>query len=117
MKISPIINYNQKYNRDKALDEFLRSYYGCQLHHLASDLLDKGLSPVDIITAIKRAMTICQTGGLEVQAHFMPIYSSRDGAVIRDCKLSELGLKLVLLNARPSARAVAQFQLRVVKLL
>lgn len=89
--------------------------YGAQMPYLASDLLDRGLAPGEVVEAVRRAMMACERGGLPVRRHFQMVYTSRGGSLMRDCKLSGLGYALTLLNASPRHPRVAEWQLRVLR--
>tara|TARA_R110000868_G_scaffold257374_3_gene514484 strand:+ start:8523 stop:8825 length:303 start_codon:yes stop_codon:yes gene_type:complete len=90
-------------------------YYSLQMTHLASDLLNKGLSPKQISDAIVMAVKIAKSSGIGTRKHFMPIYSALKQEIIQDCKLSHLGYGLVLINASPNLSAVGDFQVNVLK--
>ena len=81
------------------------------LHSLL--LLKDGLTPKAVEDAFIRAIKIARSSGLEVEKHFLPIYSQLDQSIVRDCKLSKLGYALVLLNADPEYIIVAEWQLEV----
>lgn len=81
--------------------------------HLASDLLSKGLSPLQISNAITTAIKIANTSGIETHKHFMPVYSGINNEIIQDCKLSHLGYGLVLMNADASLPIVGGFQVDI----
>ncbi|WGK64024.1 hypothetical protein [Croceiramulus getboli] len=97
------------------IDDFMDAYYGRQMKHLASDLLNKGFTPQQISDAINCAIKVANTAGLSTQAHFKPVCSSLNHEVIQDCKLSSLGYGLVLLNADPRHEAVGDFQISLLR--
>lgn len=97
--------------QDDSFDNFKAAWYQSQLHYLASDLLETGLSPSDITTAVRKAIVACKMAGEDVQKHFQPIYTQRHDGVVQDCKLSKTGYGLVLLNADTSNEVVAKWQL------
>jgi len=111
---SPIL-YAKSYRADKVIEDFLQSFYCQQLNYLASDLLNKGFKADEILEALNKAMNICRTAKRPVKKHFMPLYVDRDGVTIRDCKLSLLGYRLLLLNANPKHPATAHFQIKVLE--
>ncbi len=110
-----LVVYHQEFERINSMDDFLRIMYSSRMKYLASDLLKKGLSPVDIANAMRRAMTVAKAGGLNVAAHFMPMYTQFDDGIMQDCKLSHLGYALILMNARPDLASVGKWQLKVLK--
>ncbi len=97
------------------LEAFEDQYYQAQMPYLASDLLELGLRPSEIIEAVRRAIAACEYGGLRPKHHFLPVYSARKGMMIRDCKLTQLGYALTMLNASPHHPQIAQWQLRVLQ--
>ena len=108
-----IIVYHKEYNASQSFENFLDLLYARQMRYLASDLLNEGLSPADIQTAIRRAITAGKNSGLNIRRHFAPFYTEKNGVLISDCKLSRLGYALVLLNADPEAPNVARWQVKV----
>ena len=110
-----IIVYQKKFAPSNFSDEFLDNYFSAQMKYLASDLLDKGLSPGDITIAIQEAISCGQTAGLNIRQHFYPLYTYRKGSLVKDCKLSELGYGLVLLNANVKFPIVANWQIKLVE--
>lgn len=107
--------YQKKYRTYEELDRFQDFYYSYGMPHLASDLLTFGLTPKQIITAVKKATIALQSAGESKRKHFLPIYSEKQGQIIRDCKLSDLGRAFVLINADSSNPRVAKLQLELCK--
>lgn len=105
--------YTKEYDTHNAIRNFMDFYYNLQMEHLASDLLSKGLSPKQISDAVTLAVKMANTSGIEIQKHFKLIYSAIHQEIIQDCKLSPLGYGLVLMNANPNLKVVADFQVRV----
>ena len=85
------------------------------MKYLASDLLDKGLSPKQINEAVVMAIKIANSSGIKVYKHFMPVFSGIDHYIIQDCKLSQLGYGLVLINADVNLEVVGAFQIAILK--
>lgn len=110
-----IIIYHETYDAEESLDNFIDQFHNSQMKYFASDLLEAGLSPLDIQEALKRAMTIGRTSGLEIRQHFSPVYTQSKGQIIKDCKLSKLGYAMILMNARPDKIAVSDWQINVLK--
>jgi hypothetical protein len=100
---------------EDSLTNFRNLYFNGQMKYFASDLLQEGLSPTAIRDAVQKAIRICNISDLEVRAHFQPVYTEMKGTIIKDCKLSQLGYGLVMLNAEETLPIVAQWQLKVVK--
>lgn len=97
------------------LQTFEDLWYSAHMPYLASDLLDSGFTPSEVVEAMRRAMTACEQGGLPVHRHFQMVYTSRGGSLVRDCKLTRFGYALTLLNASPRHPDVARWQLRVLR--
>lgn len=108
-----VVLYNKNYELNESLENFLDTYFGRQMNYLASDLLDEGLSPIEIAEAVRRAMTIGKVAEIAIRRHFIPVYTFYEGTLVRDCKLSNLGYAMVLLNAAPTTPAVAAWQMKV----
>lgn len=105
-----VIVYHNAYDANDSLEQFLDVLFYQEMHYLASDLLDKGLSPDDINQAINRAMLAAKTAGVELRQHFIPIYTDIKGSLVKDCKMSKLGYGLLLLNANTANPMVANWQ-------
>jgi len=107
--------YKQEYYAAGAIANFMDFYYSLQMNHLASDLLEKGLSPNQITDAVSRAINVAKAYGLDASKHFRPVFSSIDAEIIRDCKLSHLAYGLVFMNADEEVISVAEFQVNVLE--
>jgi hypothetical protein len=110
-----MILFQTEYERMGALEDFLDGYYSADLNYLASDLLQQGLSPREVVQAIRKAFVICRNGGEDPRRHFYPIYTQYQGSTVQDCKLSEFGYNLTLLNAPEHLPVVASFQLELLR--
>lgn len=110
-----LLIYQNKYNKPDAINNFLDFYYYIHLNHLASDLLKKGLSPNQISEAVLKAIKIGKSSGLEIQKHFIPVFTDKNKEIINDCKLSKLAYGLVLLNASPDLSSVGKWQIKLLK--
>lgn len=108
--------YSRTYNKSNTILNFIDLYNRLNMSHLASDLLDKGLSPKQISEAVGAAIKIAKASKIETNAHFMPVFSGLNQNIIEDCKLSHLGYGLVLMNADSNLTVVADFQVDVLKL-
>ncbi len=104
-----------KAQRPDSIDNFMDFYYSLRMKHLASDLLNKGLSPQQIGYAVLRAIGVGKSSGLDIRQHFMPVFSGLDKEIVNDCKLSHLGYGLVLMNADVEISLVGDFQISVLK--
>lgn len=110
-----LIIYQERQEGDTAFTQFLDNLRSRQLNYLASDLIQEGLGPRDIVEAIRRATASCRTAGLEVDEHFKPLYSSYRGSLVRDCKLSRFGYYLTVINARPDSEITARWQQKLLE--
>jgi len=108
-----IIVFQKNENPEEALRNFQDFFYSSQMKYLASDLLQEGFSATEIGQAVLKAMTTCQITDVEVRQHFIPIITEINGTLVNDCKLSQLGYGLVLLNADGNIPMVAEWQLKV----
>ncbi|TLP74262.1 hypothetical protein [Maribacter sp. ACAM166] len=107
--------YQKEYALEGSIDNFLDFFYSFQMNSLASDLLYQGLSPKQISDAIIKAINVGKSSGMNIREHFKPVFSSMNGAIVNDCKLSRLGYGLVLMNAEIKLSAVCKWQIKVLK--
>ena len=107
--------YSEKQLEFDTILNFMNFYYSIKMKYLASDLLDKGLSPKHIKKAVVMAIKTANSSGIEVSKHFMPVFSGIDQDIIEDCKLSHLGYGLVLINADANLAVVGAFQIAILK--
>ena len=105
--------YNSNYDTSESIQNFMDFYYSLQMKHLASDFLNKGLSPKQISEAVTMAIKIANSSNIDTHKHFKPVYSAIDQEIIKDCKLSHLGYGLVLMNADKNLPAVSEFQMDI----
>lgn len=110
-----VILFQTRYDATESLDQFLEVLFYRGMKYLASDLLEKGLSPEDIQEAVKRAMLVAKTAGLDLRQHFKVIYTQFRGGLMKDCKLSRLGYVMVVLNARADHALAANLQLQLLE--
>ena len=110
-----IILYAKEYERASSIDHFLTILHSSQMPFFASDLLQKGISLSEISEAIQRAMLAGKASGINVSAHFFPMYTQTESGLVKDCKLSRLGYAMVLMNARPDLSIVGEWQVRVLR--
>ncbi|MCB0521087.1 MAG: hypothetical protein H6577_06815 [Lewinellaceae bacterium] len=107
--------YHPNESLGEALEDFLNLYHGSHMHRLASDLLQEGFSVKDVMESVRRAMSICRTAGMDLRPHFQLVYTQLDGTLVRDCKLSDFGYALVLMNGPADHPRVASWQIRMTK--
>lgn len=96
-----------------SIASFMDFYYSLRMKHLASDLLEKGLSPEQINNAVARAISVAKSSKLDIRQHFMPVFSGMNSEIVKDCKLSRLGYGLALMNADIELSLVGDFQVRI----
>lgn len=107
--------YHEVHNVNEWIEGFQYMLYGSEMTYLASDLIKEGISVSDLESAIKGAIISTRSAGIETRKHFMPIYTDIDGTVVRDCKTTQLGLAMILLNGNPKVGMVANWQLKLVR--
>ena len=107
--------YTKRYKRIDPVQNFIELYYSLQMKYLASDLLRKGLSPEQISDAVIAAVKIAKSSGMDTRKHFLPVYSAVKHEIIKDCKLSQLGYGLVLMNAKSNLSFVGDFQVSILE--
>jgi hypothetical protein len=112
-----LLIYTKQYDLPDAFHDFMDFYHSINMKYLASDLLDKGLTPKQIADAVAMAIKVARSSGIKAHEHFMPVFSSIGPGIIQDCKLSPLGYGLVLINADISIPAVGGFQISLLEAL
>lgn len=110
-----MILFHTEYERMGMLEDFLDGFYSADMPYLASDLIEKGLTPREVVQSIRRAIAVCRNGGENPRQHFFPIYTQYQNNIVKDCKLSSFGYNLTLLNAPEHLSAVAKFQVELLK--
>lgn len=110
-----IIMFKKEYRPYDSIANFMDFYDSFRLKCLASDLLKEGLSPKEISDAVKRAIHIGKSSGMDIGQHFRPVFSGIGREIINDCKLSNFAYALVLLNADVELSAVTDFQVSVLQ--
>jgi len=84
-------SFNKAYSAEEKLEDFIDLIYSSQMRHLASELLDYGLSPTETTDAVLWAITAVKSAGIRVNEYFMPLYTEVFGQMVRDCKMSDFG--------------------------
>lgn len=107
--------YTRSYYEADTILNFMDFCYSINMNYLASDLLHKGFSPKHISEAVVMAIKIANSSGIETRKHFLPVFSGMDQEIIQDCKLSDLGYGLLLINADSNLSVVGKFQVEVLK--
>lgn len=110
-----LLIFKRTYNQPDAIHNFMDVYHSLNMTYLASDLLDKGLTAKQISEAVVAAIKLANASKINTKAHFKPVFSGLKQGVIEDCKLSQLGYGLVLLNADSKLSVVADFQVDVLQ--
>ena len=110
-----LLIYRNTYDSADAITDFQDIYNYIHLTHLASDLLEKGLTPHQVTDAVLKAIKIGKASGMEIQKHFRPVFTDMNRKIINDCKLSKLAYGLVLLNANPELSSVGEWQIKVLE--
>ena len=110
-----IIIYHESYPNSDAVEQFFDAFNTAQMTYLASDLLKNGVSGEEISKALVRAFKASEAADLDVRKHFLPIYTQGAEGVFNDCKLSELGFRLLLINADITVPAIAKYQLKLLQ--
>ena len=110
-----ITRYRLFQERHQAPAEWLDAWQYYHKRSLASDLLDEGLTPGEISIAVKKAIEVCCTMEIPVEQHFVPVYTTFNGDLFKDFRLSEFGFALTLLNAPVRNSDVAAFQFKLVQ--
>lgn len=85
-----------------------------ELHHYASCLLEKGLNDeTELESALQKAVTALSAAHLPATKHFKKVYICVSGELKRDWLVSDLALRLIMMNADVSNPVVARLQIQV----
>ena len=109
-----IVTYYKTNINEQPFEDFEKLFYGSRMQHLASDLLSNGLTSQEITEALNRAMTCLRLNDIQLRKHLIPIYTSINGEVFKDCKMSDFGYAMLIINANPCNVVIAQLQLKIV---
>ncbi len=110
-----VILYREEYENVDSIDRFLRFYNNINMKYLASDLLERGLSPMQIKRAILKAIKVGKSSGIQVKKHFMPVFTQVNSEIISDCRLSQLAYGLLILNADVDLTFVGELQVSLLE--
>jgi hypothetical protein len=96
------------------MDEIEDRMIDRELTHYASCLLEKGLhDEAELQFALKKAVTALSTAHLPATHHFKKVFICVGSELKSDWLVSDLGLKLILMNADVSNPVVARLQIEV----
>ena len=110
--------YKHNYNSNsETLNHFLEMVYASQMNYLARYDLKKGISKDDISQAVKEAIEVMKMANMNINQHFIPVYTQINGFLFKDFKLSHQAFKLVLQNLPPKNMFVSKLQIRLIDLL
>lgn len=94
------------------LRDFLEALHSRSLRYCASDLMQTThLSAASIEPALHRAIRACSSLGIAPHDHFKKFYRMQKEGVSTDWKLSNMGLKLTILNIDPVNPLIARLQI------
>jgi hypothetical protein len=96
---------------------FLDTIRESQMKLLASDLLRKGIPASDIIDGVERSIKALSTIGIDPKDHFKKVYTSTKGLAINDCKMSQLGYAMLMINITPENQHIARYQYKIANLM
>ncbi len=107
--------YHMGSDHQEPFEAFVQQLYSSQMPHLASDLLEKGVSPGELVKAVRKAVRVAKLAEEPVRKHFQFVYTQSKNGLINDCKLSGFGLGLVLINIEPSTKKLARWQVNLLQ--
>ena len=85
-----------------------------ELTHYASGLLEKGLhDEAELEFALQKAVTALSAAHLPATRHFKKVFICVGAELKRDWLVSDLGLRLIMMNADVSNPVVARLQIEV----
>ncbi|MEX1003432.1 MAG: hypothetical protein WDZ35_15040 [Crocinitomicaceae bacterium] len=112
----PVIFY-QNHRSGTTIDRFFDKLQDQNLIFLASELMLYGFEDMrEINEAIERAMRICKAADIPLQSNFKRFYCCSEGELMLDWMISDLGKRLILINASPSNPYVAKIQMRLLSM-
>jgi hypothetical protein len=96
------------------LDEMEDKLSDKELTHYASWLLEKGLhDETELEDAMRKAITALSAANLSATKHFKKVFICCSGELKRDWRVSDLGLRLIMMNADVSNPVVARLQIEI----
>ncbi|GIV34293.1 MAG: hypothetical protein KatS3mg031_1828 [Chitinophagales bacterium] len=99
-----------------AFEDFLDSIIEQQLRYFASQLRFMGIhDPATIEHSVSRAMMVCKAAQIPLRENFKSVYICTENSIKRDWRLSELAMKLVIINSDITKPMVAETQVWLVK--
>jgi len=111
----PVIIYKEQLSMSSG-DHFFERLLERDLKLLASELIQYGFEDMsEIDTAVERAMKICVAAAIPIRSNFKRFYISIDGWIVADWLISDLGKKLILINATASNPYVAKIQMALLQ--
>jgi len=96
------------------LDDVREILLSRRLIHYAASLEERCmLDEVQLEKAVQRALRVCISAGISPTEHFRSIFVYAGAAIRRDWLVSDLGLKLIMLNADVSNPVIARMQIEL----
>jgi hypothetical protein len=113
--VQNVILYPSYYDtHSSVMDEFEEQLVQLELTHYASWLLEKGLQNIDELEcALQKAITAMNAAHLATNHHFKKIFICCGGELKEDWLVSDLALRLIMMNADVSNPVVARLQIEV----
>ncbi|MEO8406507.1 MAG: hypothetical protein ABI480_17985 [Chitinophagaceae bacterium] len=110
-----LIIYPSYHDRHPLLEEIEEQLNEQNLVYYASCLLEKGLPDEDELeAALQKAIMAVLAAGLFAHCHFRKIFVWDDHEMKTDWLVSDLGLRLILMNANVSNPLVARWQVEII---
>lgn len=96
------------------MEEFENKSSGTLLREYASQLLQLGLhDEIELEEALQKAVRALVAARISSASHIKKVFISSGGEIKRDWLVSELGMRLIVLNADVSNPQVARLQVRI----
>ena len=94
------------------LDEFTEMIHSLELKYNSWHLLQAGIEPTAIHSAIEKAMHVCNLNGIDTDHHFRPFYifNEEKATTYCDWRMTRQGFYLVLLNSPAETIQLAKWQ-------
>jgi hypothetical protein len=116
MKQSIVLYSSQFDTHSVLLDEFEERIADSDLHHYASELLEKGLQDEEELEqALQKAITALCAAHMPCRCHIKKVFISYGDNIRNDWLVSDLALRLIIMNADVSNPIVARLQVELLR--
>jgi len=109
-----MVLYSSRFDYSTFLDEFEERIADSALHHYASELLEKGLhDEEELKQALQKAITALCAAHMSCRQHVKKVFISYGDNIRNDWLVSDLALRLIIMNADVSNPVIARLQVEL----